>query len=148
MCVCSVAQLCTTLYDLMDCRPPSFPVHGIFQARILEQLPLPPPEIFPTQGSNPCLFHLLHWQEDSLPLGPPGKPAELSLKSNTRCSDSPSDPTTLLTTETQPWTQLRQVAQHRRQESGVPGRLLPACCNNAQILGFHQGSTPLQNTSF
>ena len=24
--------------------------------------------IFPTQGSKPCLFHLLHWQADSLPL--------------------------------------------------------------------------------
>ena len=23
--------------------------------------------IFPTQGSNPCLFHLLQWQADSLP---------------------------------------------------------------------------------
>ena len=23
-------------------------------------------EIFPTQGSNPCLLHLLHWQADSL----------------------------------------------------------------------------------
>ena len=30
--------------------------------------------IFPTQGSNLCLFHLLHWQASSLPLAPPGKP--------------------------------------------------------------------------
>ena len=30
--------------------------------------------IFLTQGSNPCLLHLLHWQVDSLPLTPPGKP--------------------------------------------------------------------------
>ena len=29
--------------------------------------------IFPTQGSNPCLLHLLHWQMGSLPLAPPGK---------------------------------------------------------------------------
>ena len=27
-------------------------------------------EIFPTQGSNPCLFHLLHWQANSLTLVP------------------------------------------------------------------------------
>ena len=26
--------------------------------------------IFPTQGSNPCVLHLLHWQADSLPLTP------------------------------------------------------------------------------
>ena len=30
--------------------------------------------IFLTQGSNPHLLQLLHWQADSLPLGPPGKP--------------------------------------------------------------------------
>ena len=30
--------------------------------------------IFPTQGSNPCLLCLLHWQVGSLPLVPPGKP--------------------------------------------------------------------------
>ena len=29
--------------------------------------------IFPTQGLNPCLLHLLHWQVGSLPLAPPGK---------------------------------------------------------------------------
>ena len=31
--------------------------------------------IFSTQGSNSCLLHLLHWQVDSLPLVPPGKPS-------------------------------------------------------------------------
>ena len=30
--------------------------------------------IFLTQGSNPCLLHLLHWQVDSSPLAPPAKP--------------------------------------------------------------------------
>ena len=33
---CSVAQLCLTLWDPMDCSPPGSSVHGIFQARILE----------------------------------------------------------------------------------------------------------------
>ena len=37
--------------------------------------------IFLTQGSNPCLLLLLHWQADSLPLGPPGKPLFLRYKS-------------------------------------------------------------------
>ena len=31
-------------------------------------------EIFLSQGSNPHLLHLLHWQADSLPLEPLGKP--------------------------------------------------------------------------
>ena len=30
--------------------------------------------IFPTQGLNPRLLHLLHWQTGSLPLAPSGKP--------------------------------------------------------------------------
>ena len=29
--------------------------------------------IFPSQGLNPRLFRLLHWQAGSLPLEPPGK---------------------------------------------------------------------------
>ena len=32
----SVAQLCLTLCDPMDCSLPGFSVHGIFQAKILE----------------------------------------------------------------------------------------------------------------
>ena len=31
-----VAQLCPTLSDPMDCSPPGSPIHGIFQARVLE----------------------------------------------------------------------------------------------------------------
>ena len=30
--------------------------------------------IVPTQGSNPHLLHLLHWQAGSLPLAPPQNP--------------------------------------------------------------------------
>ena len=36
LCVCSFAQSFLVLWDPMDCSPPGFPVHGIFQARILE----------------------------------------------------------------------------------------------------------------
>ena len=31
-----VAQSCLTFSDPMDCSPPGFSVHGIFQARVLE----------------------------------------------------------------------------------------------------------------
>ena len=34
-------------------------------------------ELFPTQGSNPHLLCLLHWQPGSLPLVPPGKPVNM-----------------------------------------------------------------------
>ena len=36
-----VAPSCPTLCDLMDCSPPSFSVHGILQARILEWVATP-----------------------------------------------------------------------------------------------------------
>ena len=51
-CACSVAQLCLTLYDHMDCSLPGSSVHGIFQARILEWIAissfrdLPEPEFY------------------------------------------------------------------------------------------------------
>ena len=35
--------------------------------------------IFPTQGSNPSLLHLLHWQAGSLPLVPPEKSTYISV---------------------------------------------------------------------
>ena len=35
--------------------------------------------ISPTQGLNPCLFRLLHWQAGSLPTAPPGKPFHILL---------------------------------------------------------------------
>ena len=51
----------------MDCSPPGSSVQGISQARLKwSGLPFPSPrEIFPTQGSNPCLLLgrqiLYHW---------------------------------------------------------------------------------------
>ena len=35
--------------------------------------------IFPTQESNSCFLHLLHWHAGSLPLAPPGKPKDFLL---------------------------------------------------------------------
>ena len=65
-----------TLCHPMDCGPAGSSVHGILQARILEQYwHFILQGIFPTQGSNPCLLRLLHWQAGSLPLAPPGRPS-------------------------------------------------------------------------
>ena len=36
--------------------------------------------IFPTQGSNLPLLHLLHWQAGALPLVPPGHMSFISIK--------------------------------------------------------------------
>ena len=45
-----------------------------FQARILERAAFPTPEDLPTTGIEPTTLCILHWQEASLPLAPPGKP--------------------------------------------------------------------------
>ena len=66
-CVC--AQLCLTLHDPKDCSPPSSSCPWNFPGRntgsdchfLLQG-------IFPTQGSNPRVLGLLHWQVDSLPI--------------------------------------------------------------------------------
>ena len=44
---------CLTLCDPMDCSPPSSSVHGILQARILEQVAFPPPGYLSDPGIKP-----------------------------------------------------------------------------------------------
>ena len=52
-------QSCPTLCDPMDHSPPGTSVHGILQARILEEILLLQ-GIFPTKGLNSHLLQLLH----------------------------------------------------------------------------------------
>ena len=54
-------QLCLILHDPMGYTPPGSSIHGILQARILEQgCHFLHQGIFPTQGSNLKLLSLLH----------------------------------------------------------------------------------------
>ena len=56
-------QLCNPA----NCSPPAFSVHGVHQAKILDWVAMCSSRgIFLTQGSNPRLLDLLHWQADSL----------------------------------------------------------------------------------
>ena len=72
----SYVWLFVTLWTVAQ---PGSSVHGILQARILEWVSMPFSKgIFLTLGSNLCLLHLLHWQADSLPLAPPGKPRDIA----------------------------------------------------------------------
>ena len=57
-----------------NCSPLVSSVHGIFQARILEQIAISYFRHVPNQGLNAHLLGLLHRQADSLSLVPPGKP--------------------------------------------------------------------------
>ena len=66
---CLITQSCPTVCDPLDCSPQGSSVHGILQARILEWVAIFLLQgIFLTQGSNPHLLCLLHWQAGSLPL--------------------------------------------------------------------------------
>ena len=67
VCVLSLKS-CLTLCDHLNYSLPGSSIHGILQARILEFI-----VIFPTQGLNPHLLCLLHWQVVSLPLVSFGK---------------------------------------------------------------------------
>ena len=79
MCGAKSLQSCLILCNLIDCSPPGSSAHGILQARLLEWVAMPSSRgIFLTQGSNPCLLYLLHWQAGFLPLVPPGKPRSTS----------------------------------------------------------------------
>ena len=53
---CSVAKLCSTLCNPMDCNPPGSSFHGILQVRTLEWVAISFSR-FPTQGSNLGLLH-------------------------------------------------------------------------------------------
>ena len=74
VCVC-VCLVVSDSWQLLDCSLPGSSVHGDSPEKntgvgchfLLQR-------IFLTHGSNPCLLHLLHWQADSFPLAPPGKP--------------------------------------------------------------------------
>ena len=48
-----VAQSCLTRSDPMDCSLPGCSVHGIFQARVLEWVAMPPIGDFPDPGIEP-----------------------------------------------------------------------------------------------
>ena len=58
----------------MDCSLPGSSIHGILQARTLKWVYHALLQgIFLTQGLNPHLTYLLHWQAGSSPLAPPRK---------------------------------------------------------------------------
>ena len=80
-----------------DCSPPGSSVHGILQARILEYHTLLQ-GLFPTQGSNPCLLCLLHWQEGSSPLAPAEWLGNLGGEDMTSNNESPPCVTQVLGT--------------------------------------------------
>ena len=74
-----IVNMCSFVSDSLQ--------HGLWLAKLLRPWNFPGKNtgigyhsllqwIFPTQGLIPKLLYLLHWQVNSLPLAPPGKPQE------------------------------------------------------------------------
>ena len=66
------AQPYLTLCDPLNCSPPGSSVHGIFQVRMPEWLPFPPPGHLPNPGIKPTCPMSCALQTDSLPTAPLG----------------------------------------------------------------------------
>ena len=66
-------QSCPILCNPTDCSPQAPPSIGFSSKNTGVGCHVLLQEIFPTQGSNQHLLHLLHWQAGSLSLAPPGK---------------------------------------------------------------------------
>ena len=77
--LCLVTKSCPTLPGSMDCSAPSSSVHGISRQEYWSGCHFLLQRIFLSQGLNLHLLCLLHWQADSLPLAPPGKPKPVLL---------------------------------------------------------------------
>ena len=70
----NLLQSYLTVYNPVDCRPPGSSVHGDSPGKNSGVgCPALLQGIFPTQGLNPRLLCLWHWQTGSLPLAPSGK---------------------------------------------------------------------------
>ena len=69
---CMLSHL--TLCHPMDCHPPGSSSMEFSRQEYWGGLPCPPPGDLPDPRSNPNLLRLLHWQEGSLSLVPPGSP--------------------------------------------------------------------------
>ena len=75
-CVCCAKSLqsCLTLWDPLDYSLPDSSIYGILWARIQEWVAMPSSRgSYSPRGRTLSLLCLLHWQECSLPLVPPGK---------------------------------------------------------------------------
>ena len=70
--VCSVAMLCPTLCETMDCSQPGSSVYGIFQARMLEWVAISSSSLNP--GTEPMSVTYLALTGVFFTSGLPGKP--------------------------------------------------------------------------
>ena len=86
MCVCSVTQLCMTLYDPIVCSPPGSSGHGIFQARIQEWVAISSSRGLPNPRIVPRSLESLALTGGFFTTVPPGKPYVCGLLGKVKAS--------------------------------------------------------------
>ena len=84
--MCSVTQLCTTLYDPIVCSPPGSSGHGIFQARIQEWVAISSSRGLPTPRIVPRSLESLALAGGFFTTVPPGKPYVCGLLGKVKAS--------------------------------------------------------------
>ena len=80
VCCCLVCISCPTLCNPMDSSLPGSSVHGLFQARILQQVAMSSSKESSKPRDQSCVPYLLHWQAGSLPLDHLGSPSSTILQ--------------------------------------------------------------------
>ena len=117
VCVLSL-QPCLTLCNPLNCSPPGGKNTGVGCHAM----------IFLSQGSNPWLLCLLHWQAGSSPLASPGKPRLVPCLRFWNCL--------------QPWGQLWPASSHTpgepRSKSSYDCRTSTSCCSDPAGPSDHQ----------
>ena len=71
---CNVCSLAPAHWDPLDCSPPGFSVHGIFQEEYWNGLPFPVPEDLPDPGIKPKSLMSPALASRFFTIAPPGKP--------------------------------------------------------------------------
>ena len=77
---CLVSISCPTLCNPMDNSLPGSSVHGLFQARILQQVAMSSSKESSQPRDQTCVPYLLYWQAGSLPLNHLGSPSSTILQ--------------------------------------------------------------------
>ena len=111
-----------TLFNPMDLSPQVPLSMGFSRQEYWSGLPFPPPGD-PTQGSNPRLECLLHWQTGSLPLVPPGKP-KIKFMGADKSNSIPRQPEAENAGPKGPWLQRKWLIRASRPagKNRIPGR--------------------------
>ena len=103
--------------------------------------------IFPTQGSNLSLLHLLRWQTDSFPLGLPGKPWCLTLCDHMDCGHprllcSPHAPLSMELSRQEYWSGLPCLPPGDLPNPGIEPESLMSPALAGRFFSTFQASTP------